>query len=203
MVNKLRGALRWKAVGHAGTLDPPATGLLIVLCGDCTSRSREFMTLPKTYLATFRFGLQTTTDDLDGEIVARQDVAEWDARGISSALRDFEGEIQQVPPAVSAVKVGGRRSYALARAGIAADLKPRSVTVYSIHVLTMRPPEIDLEITCSQGTYIRSLARDLGRRLGWGGTLAELRRAAIGPYHVETALSVETIVRRRIELGCE
>lgn len=203
VVNKLRGALRWKAVGHAGTLDPPATGLLIILCGGCTRRSREFMSLPKQYRATIRFGVETATDDLDGEITAQREIELWERDRIAAALTLFQGTIDQIPPVISAVKIGGRRSYALARSGKAPDLKARSVQVYSLRLLSEQPPEIDVEISCSRGTYIRAIARDVGRRLGWGGALAQLRRTAIGPYHVDAALSLDAVLRRRAELGCE
>ncbi|MFZ5432725.1 MAG: tRNA pseudouridine(55) synthase TruB, partial [Calditrichota bacterium] len=115
VVAKLRGALRWKSVGHAGTLDPPADGVLIILCGNATRRTEEFMTLPKEYRARIRFGITTTTDDLAGEPVSETAIADWSEENIRNELAKFTGEIEQIPPAVSAVKVKGRRSYALAR----------------------------------------------------------------------------------------
>ena len=203
MVAKLRSALKWKSVGHAGTLDPPATGVLIVLCGKATRRADEFMDLPKEYVARVRFGLTTSTDDLAGEVLGTQPVAGWSELLIAQALENFTGNLDQVPPAVSAIKVGGRRSYDLARRGKAVELAPRAVTVYGIELLAAAAPDIELRIRCSRGTYIRSLARDLGVTLGWGGTLAALSRTAIGPYRLETALGLTDILNRSLEFVSE
>lgn len=203
VVHKLRRALRWKAVGHAGTLDPPATGVLIVLCGAATRRADEFMALPKEYIARVRFGVVTSTDDLAGEVLESRSVEGWSVAAVEFALRDFEGLIEQVPPAVSAVKVGGRRSYDLARHGRAVALAPRPVQIYSLALLDAAPPEITLRIACSRGTYVRSIARDLGARLGWGGTLAALARSAVGPYRVERALTLPDILQRSSEFATD
>jgi tRNA pseudouridine55 synthase len=195
--------LKWNAVGHAGTLDPPATGVLIILCGKATRRADEFMNLPKEYVARVRFGVNTSTDDLDGDIVETRFVTDWSAEHIAATLEHFTGAIEQVPPAVSDVKIGGRRSYALARSGQAVDLAPRPVTVYELEVLSLQQPEIELRVCCSRGTYIRSLARDLGEMLGWGGALAALSRTAIGPYRVDTALTLKSILDRSSEFVSE
>ena len=189
VVNKLRSALRWRSVGHAGTLDPAADGVLIVLFGNATVRADEFMALPKVYRARIRFGVTSPTDDLEGQDLPCQPLADWPLDHIEYSLRDFVGTIEQLPPAMSAVKVAGRRSYKLARAGQAVDLPPRSVEVYEARIIQARNPEVDLMIACSRGTYIRAIARDLGRALGWGGLLAALTREAIGPYRVENTLT--------------
>jgi tRNA pseudouridine55 synthase len=197
----IRRTLRWKAVGHAGTLDPSATGLLVVLCGDATRRSDEFMALPKEYRARIRFGFSTTSDDFEGEVTETRAVGSWDVVEIERALQSFTGAIEQVPPLVSAVKVGGQRSYRLARSGAPVAIEPRVVEIYEAKLLSHRQPEITVRIRCSRGTYVRSLARDLGQRLGWGGTLAALTRTAIGPYHLDRALSLQNISSRLSELS--
>ena len=202
MVNKLRRMLGWKAVGHAGTLDPPATGVLIVLCGSATVRSAEFMDLPKEYRARIRFGLTTTTDDLCGEVLRQRTVSGWDAERITNVLQSFVGEIEQVPPNVSAVKISGKRSYALTQAGKIPELKARKVRVHSMQLLNVGSPEIEVLVTCSRGTYIRSIARDVGEKLEWGGALADLVRTAIGPYRLASAFSLDEILRRADEFSC-
>ena len=203
VVNKLRGALGWRAVGHAGTLDPAATGVLIVLCGAATVRCSEFMDLPKTYAARVRFGLTTSSDDLTGEILAEHSVEDWSDERIERTLTSFVGEIEQVPPAVSAIKLGGKRSYELARSGRVPALTARKVHVFSAELVRSIPPEVDVMISCSRGTYVRSIARDWGERLGWGGTLAALTRTAVGRFRVENALSLDEILRRASEFSCE
>lgn len=194
--------LGWKAVGHAGTLDPPATGVLIVLCGSATVRSAEFMDLPKEYRARIRFGLTTTTDDLCGEVLRQRTVSGWDAERITNVLQSFVGEIEQVPPNVSAVKISGKRSYALTQAGKIPELKARKVRVHSMQLLNVGSPEIEVLVTCSRGTYIRSIARDVGEKLEWGGALADLVRTAIGPYRLASAFSLDEILRRADEFSC-
>lgn len=187
-------------MGHAGTLDPAATGLLIVLFGDATRRATEFSSLPKEYCGTIRLGMETATDDLEGEIIAEAPVA-CDESAIRTALAKLTGDIEQVPPAYSAVKVAGKRSYKLARAGRAVELPARRVSLYHFDLIGYRAPELEFRVQCSAGTYIRSVARDLGRDLGCGGTLAALRRTAIGPYRVEQALDLSEIQRRRAEFA--
>jgi tRNA pseudouridine55 synthase len=203
VVNKLRGALGWRAVGHAGTLDPAATGVLIVLCGDATARCNEFMDLPKSYAARVRFGLTTSSDDLTGEILAERSVEDWSDERIDLALASFVGEIEQVPPSVSAVKLGGKRSYQLARSGKPPVLAARKVHVFSAQLVSSHRPDVDLLISCSRGTYVRSIARDWGEMLGWGGTLAALTRTAVGRFRVENALSINEVLRRASEFSCE
>ena len=202
VVNKLRKELGWKKVGHAGTLDPPAEGVLILLFGDATSRSDEFMDLPKEYQARIRFGVTTTTDDLAGEITETFPIENWSEETILSTIQQFVGLINQVPPAVSAIKVNGKRSYKRVRDGSQVDLSPRQVNVYSIEVLQMKEPEIEIIVHCARGTYIRSLARDFGQTLGWGGSLASLTRTAIGSYRSESALTLPDIIRRSSEFYC-
>jgi tRNA pseudouridine55 synthase len=192
--------LKWKSVGHAGTLDPAATGLLIVLCGNATPRASEFSALPKEYSGVIRLGVTTTTDDLEGEVTAESTVTCTSA-SIQQAVERLRGEIMQIPPAYSAIKVGGKRSYKLARAGREVELAARPVTVYSFDVTATSAYDLSFVVCCSAGTYIRSLARDVGRDLGCGGTLAKLRRTAIGPYCVDCAFTLSEIQLRRAEFA--
>jgi len=196
-IRKLAGTRR---VGHAGTLDPMATGVLVVGVEKAT-RLLGYLTLTeKEYAATIRLGQSTSTDDAEGEPTGGTA-----ATGISRAALDAEvarltGEISQVPPGVSAIKVGGQRAYKLTRAGAAPDLAARPVTVYEFAVGEVRPCgdylDVDARIRCSSGTYIRALARDLGAALGTGGHLTALRRTAVGPYRLQQAHSLEDLSER-------
>jgi tRNA pseudouridine55 synthase len=197
----IRRTLGWKSVGHAGTLDPSATGVLIVLCGDATRRTDEFMQLPKEYVARIRFGFTTTTDDLEGEVTESKPVDDWPLDKIGAALKSCIGAVPQVPPAVSAVKISGQRSYKMARAGRKTTLEPRVVHIHELRLLSEARPEITVFIRCSRGTYVRALARDLGEQLGWGGTLAALTRTAVGPYRHDHALTLHDIYLRRSEFS--
>ena len=188
-----------RAIGHAGTLDPFATGLLVLLVGRATRLARFVEQQPKRYVATARLGMRTTTDDLTGAVVPAdaegasrsggdEALAMVTEQAVRGALSGFIGTHLQRPPAFSAKKVGGQRSYARARRGELVDLAPATVTVYSLALVDYRPPEVTFEATVSPGTYVRALARDLGERLGVGGHLVALRRLAIGPLRVESAV---------------
>ncbi|ABB57252.1 tRNA pseudouridine(55) synthase TruB [Synechococcus elongatus] len=180
-VAKLRRLLRERRIGHGGTLDPAVTGVLPIAVGRAT-RLLPYLPSGKTYVGTIRFGLQTSTDDLTGDRLAEADTSHLSREAIEAALPQFLGHIQQQPPQVSAVQVQGQRLYQLARRGEApTELPWRTVEIQSIRILQWRSgsqAELSVEIHCGAGTYIRSLARDLGAVLGVGGTLAELRRTA-------------------------
>lgn len=194
VVAKLRSGLRWRKVGHAGTLDPMATGLLIVLFGECTSSSDEFMDLGKQYRGVVKLGVTTSTDDLDGDITSERPV-NWDEVLVRNIVSSFRGEILQRPPAISAIKVNGERSYKIARSGKELSLEPRPVKIHEITVVELSCPFVTIEVTCGKGTYIRSIARDIGELLGCGGSLAKLRRTSIGDYQVEDAWRIEDALR--------
>ncbi len=166
-------------VGHAGTLDPFATGVLLALVGDATRLSDLAMALPKTYIATVKFGVETDTLDPEGQVVAEADPGEVPS---TWPLEQFLGEIEQVPPVFSALKVDGKRAYKLARAGEAPAMKSRRVRIDELRIVEERWPEVVFEVRCGRGTYIRSLARDLGAALGLPASLTALRRTAIGPF---------------------
>ncbi|WP_141933233.1 tRNA pseudouridine(55) synthase TruB [Microbacterium sp. SLBN-146] len=201
VVARARRALGTRKVGHAGTLDPMATGLL-VLGVDGATRLLTFMVgLDKTYEATIRLGASTDTDDADGAITNVTDAAFLADDAVRAAIEPLTGRISQVPSRVSAIKVQGRRAYDLARAGEEVTLAAREVTVSRFDVLTFRRStvdatgvvDLDVVVDCSSGTYIRALARDLGASLGVGGHLTALRRTRIGPFSVTDAVSVDDI----------
>jgi tRNA pseudouridine55 synthase len=181
---------RGARVGHAGTLDPFASGLLLALVGDATRLSSLAMGLPKTYVATVRFGIGTTTLDPEGEVVATKDPGTPPA-SLGDAARAFVGEIEQMPPDFSALKVGGERAYRLARAGRPVRLEPRTVKVHSVEVREVRWPDAEIEIVSGGGFYVRSFARDLGRALGLPAHLAALRRSHIGPLAAADGVAPE------------
>ncbi len=179
-VAKVRKLLKLKRVGHAGTLDPAATGVLPIAIGRAT-RLLQYLNHDKTYRATIRFGLTTTTDDLQGEPLTSQPVPTLTLAQVQAQLPLFQGKLQQVPPNYSAIQVAGQRMYDLARAGAVIEIPARTVEVYHLEVLDWRSgdfPELELAIACGSGTYIRSIARDLGAILQTGGTLAALTRTA-------------------------
>ena len=169
-------------VGHAGTLDPFATGILLALVGDATRLSAVAMALPKVYRATVRFGWQTDTLDPDGTVVSEVDPGAAAPAGLADAAVALVGSIEQMPPAYSALKVDGRRAYDLARAGEAPVLAPRTVRVHELVIETVAWPRVEITVRCGQGTYIRSIARDLGAAVGLPASLEALRRTAIGPF---------------------
>ncbi len=180
-------------VGHAGTLDPFATGVLLVLMGKATKRCEQLMGEPKTYEATVRLGATTPTDDLKSQATAWSGAREVARERVDEAVAGFVGELRQRPPAFSAMKVGGRRAYKLARAGAKVELEQRLVRVHRIDVLRYEWPELVLRIECGRGTYIRSIARDLGEVLDVGGHLTALRRTRVGAYDVERAVTLERL----------
>ena len=197
VVARARRALDTRKIGHAGTLDPMATGLLILGVGPATRLLTFIVGLDKTYEATIRLGASTDSDDADGTEIARADAAVLAAvtpDAVSAGIAALTGRIQQVPSTVSAIKVGGKRAYDLARAGEQVELEAREVTVSRFAVTRMRTVaegiDLDVVVDCSSGTYIRALARDLGADLGVGGHLTALRRTRIGPFDVAAAVDI-------------
>ncbi len=191
MVRIVRKAAGGNKTGHAGTLDPLATGLVICCLGRATRSVEKLMGLTKVYLAMVDLSAFSTTDDLEGE---REDIAVDQPPGrdrIQQVCREMTGVIDQVPPPYSAVHVNGRRAYKLAREGKTPQLTPRKVRIDQIRIIGYHYPHLQLQITCGRGTYIRSIARDIGGKLGTGGHLASLRRTAIGHYHVDQAHTIE------------
>jgi tRNA pseudouridine55 synthase len=193
VVARVRRLAGTRKVGHAGTLDPMATGVLVVGLDRATRMLGHLTLTEKSYDATVRLGATTTTDDAEGEVVTSTSAVAVSEDAVRAALRDYEGTIMQVPSTVSAIKVGGKRAYALARDGQEVELAARPVTVHAIEADDFRREgeflDFRLRIRCSSGTYIRAIARDFGAALGVGGHLTSLRRTAVGPFTVDDANS--------------
>jgi tRNA pseudouridine55 synthase len=188
-------------IGHTGTLDPLATGMLVLCLGRATRLAEYVQRMAKTYRCTMRLGARSTTDDADGTITAPVEVAPPRAEAVTEALAGLVGKQEQVPPNFSAAKVSGRRAYDLSRTGRGVTLAARLVEIYSIDVLTYAYPFLDVEVRCGKGTYIRSLARDLGERLGCGALVQTLRRTSVGPFDEAKAVTLDAtveLVRDRI-----
>lgn len=184
-----------RKIGHAGNLDPHATGLLILGIGRATRFIPFIMDLDKEYVATIQLGILTDTLDVTGEEIDRKPVPEFTEQELKNVLRNFLGEIEQVPPSYSAIRIKGQRLYDLAREGVYITPKAKRVTIYNLEILDIRDSEIDLRVVCSKGTYIRALARDIGEKLGTYGIVKELRRTKIGPFKIEEAIKPEEITR--------
>ncbi len=182
-------------VGHCGTLDPLATGVLVVCVGSATRLVSTIQDLPKTYHGTFRLGLATDTDDITGTVLREFPLEpdESPGRAICALLPEFTGRISQLPPRFSAVHVDGKRAYELARKGEDVKLEPRDVDVFELTLQRCECPDFDLLIRCGSGTYVRSIGRDLGERLGCGATMTALERTAIGGFEIGTALSLDSL----------
>lgn len=202
VIQVARRALGVRRIGHTGTLDPFASGLLLLCIGRATRLAEYFHLLPKSYTATAVLGAETDTEDHTGEITARSDswqsVTRDDVDAVAASLR---GEGSQVPPAYSARKIAGRRAYEAARAGEKVELQATEIRVHDLEVLEVRPPEVEFVATVSTGTYVRSLARDLGRGLGCGAHLRSLRRVSIGPLLVSDAATLHDLERADIPAG--
>ena len=196
VVDRIRRAAGTRRVGHTGTLDPAATGLLVLCIGAATRLSEHLTGLDKVYEGTMRLGLTTDSYDLDGTILQERDVPELAIADIQDACNAFIGDIQQVPPMVSAVKVGGERLYKKARAGETVEREARAVTVSEFEVLSYTKPDALIRVRCTRGTYVRSLCHDVGEALGCGAALAALRRTFVGRYSVADALPVDAYVSR-------
>lgn len=195
MVNRLRRITGVRKVGHAGTLDPFATGLLLVCFAGATKQVDQLMALEKEYVAVFEMGKQTDTDDVTGSVINERPFAHLGRQQVVAALEKYRGEFLQTPPAYSAVKVKGKRLYKLARQGKEIEAIPRRVTIYDLQMQSFALPDMTIKITCSRGTYIRALARDVGNDLGCGAFVRELRRTRIGDYRVEDAMRVDNFER--------
>lgn len=198
VVAKIRGFLRNEfghkvKVGHTGTLDPFATGLLILLSGKMTKRSNDFLKLDKEYVADLKLGFKSSTGDPEGEIEKVDDRVP-DTKEIEDILQTFIGEIEQIPPKYSAIKINGQRAYKLARKGVDFEVPMRRIRIYNIEVLEYEYPRLAIRCRVSSGTYIRTLAEDIGLKLGVGAYLTALRRTKIGEYSVDKACTLKDFV---------
>lgn len=193
-----RGGIAKPKVGHTGTLDPLATGLLVLTLGSYCKRAQEFSKLDKTYEVELRLGEMSATDDAEGE-KSQISTHEPSEAEVQSTLEQFVGTIEQIPPVYSAIKVDGKRAYKLARAGQAVQLEPRPVTIYSIENVTYEYPFVRFTARVSSGTYIRSLARDVGEKLETGAYMSDLRRTSVGNFSLDDAVGVGSLEMSAIQ----
>lgn len=192
-VRKIRNLIKIKKVGHAGTLDPLATGLLIVCTGKFTKKINEYMAREKEYTGTFTLGATTPTYDLESEPENFQPTDHLREEEIKAATQPFIGEIMQIPPAHSAIKIEGKRVYELARQGREVKLEPRKLTITEFEITNIQMPVVSFRVVCSTGTYIRSLANDFGKTLGCGAYLSSLCRTRIGEFQLKEAITIDQI----------
>ena len=191
VIRKIRNVIEVKKVGHAGTLDPMATGLLIVATGKKTKSIDEYQALTKTYTGTITLGKTSPSMDTETEIIFEKPFDHIIEEEIYKVRDEFLGVIKQIPPMYSAIKYHGKSLYHLARKGMVVERLERKITIYDFQITSINLPNIDFEISCSKGTYIRVIANDFGEKLGCGGLLSSLRRTKIGDYSVEEALTIE------------
>lgn len=207
VVDRMRRAAQMRKIGHTGTLDPAATGLLVLCLGAATRLSEQFTGQKKVYEGTMRLGMTTDSYDLDGTVLSEHPVPEVTMADIQQQCDVFVGDIQQIPPMVSAVKVGGERLYKKARKGETVERAPRNIHIDAYDVLSYEAPDARVRIACSSGTYVRSLCHDVGQALGCGAVLASLRRISVGHHHVDNAATIdmftdpESVSRRLLPMG--
>ncbi len=194
VVKKVRNALKIKKVGHAGTLDPLATGLLILCAGKATKQINTFQAQEKEYTGTFVLGKTTESHDLEREVVEGADPSHLQQEDLLKAVNQLTGNISQIPPAHSAIKIDGKRAYASARKGKEVIIEPRMVEVRIFEITNIALPEVDFRIICSKGTYIRSIARDFGELLGVGAYLSRLVRTRIGDFELNNAYELPVLI---------
>ena len=199
VVNKIRRALKIKKVGHAGTLDPFATGLLIVGVGKGTKTLSRFTNLNKTYRAVIKLGLQTDTYDVTGKVLKQTDASAVSREQVEKILAEMQGPMLQLPPMFSAKKVNGKPLYKLARKGKEIERKPQQVTIYQARMLNWQPPLFEVELTVSKGTYIRSYAHDLGQKLGVGAILQNLVRTQIGEFFLHESFELQAFINQWLQ----
>jgi len=193
VIRILKKKLHPKKIGHAGTLDPLASGLLIVLIDEATKKSEKFMDMGKRYRVEMQLGIQTDTGDLDGKIIQKCDIPDLNEEKIEKILKKFEGKIKQIPPMYSAIKYKGKKLYEYARAGIKVRIKPRVVEIKKIKLIDFNSETIELRIDCSKGTYIRTLVEDIAKKLKTVATVCHLVREKIGNYTIDKAMKLEDL----------
>ncbi|GAA3931424.1 tRNA pseudouridine(55) synthase TruB [Litoribacillus peritrichatus] len=199
-LQKVRWLYTAKKAGHTGALDPLATGLLPVCLGEATKFSQFLLDADKTYITRAKLGQTTTTEDAEGEVVEDRPIPELTESIVEKALAEFRGPIDQVPPMYSALKRDGQPLYKLARQGKVVDIEPRRVTIKTLKLLRIEDEHLELEVSCTKGTYIRSLVRDIGEALGCGAHVEELRRTATGPFKIEDALTLDDLQSEQIRV---
>ncbi|RME34592.1 MAG: tRNA pseudouridine(55) synthase TruB [Gammaproteobacteria bacterium] len=192
-LQRVKSLYRAQKAGHTGNLDPLATGLLPICLGEATKFTAFLLDADKRYLTRARLGLRTTTGDAEGEVIERREVPELDREGIERVLERFRGRIEQVPPMHSAIKRQGRPLYELAREGVTVEREPREVEIHSLELVDLGTEELELEVHCSKGTYIRTLIEDIGEALGCGAHVSALRRTAAGPFGIDDAVTLQRL----------
>jgi len=195
MVYKMRRITGIKKIGHAGTLDPFASGILVILIGKATKLQYKFMEMDKTYVGTLKLGEISDTYDITG-VKSKIRISNFKSitnDKISETLKTFIGEIKQTPPIYSAIKINGQNAYKLARKGIKPKIKPRKIKIYSIKLLKYKWPHLQIEVSCSKGTYIRSLANDIGKKIGCGAYLEKLTRTKVGKFNLKNSANPESL----------
>ncbi len=193
VVDIVRKKLKTKRVGHSGTLDPVATGVLVLLVGHSTKLFSKFVHFDKEYEATLRLGIVTSTGDAQGRVLSEKDIAGISEEDVRRTFASFIGFRQQVPPMVSAIKHQGHRLYELARKGIEVERQARPIKIYDLAITRLQLPEVDFFVRCSKGTYIRRLGEEIGEELGVGGFISAIRRISLGPFHIKDAVKCEDV----------
>jgi len=193
VVRSIRSRLRIKKVGHCGTLDPLATGLLVILLGESTKLFPKFSSFDKSYEATLQLGIITATGDCQGEVLEKREIGDIPSDKLKEVFSEFEGDITQEPPMFSALKYHGKKLYELARLGIEVPRQKRAVKIIELKLINFDFPYVSFYVNCSKGTYVRSLAHDIGMRLNCGATIVKIRRVSIGPFDIKEAVSLERV----------
>jgi tRNA pseudouridine55 synthase len=193
VVARIRKKFGIKRVGHAGTLDPLATGVLVLLLGKSTRLFDKFVGMDKAYRATLILGTTTNSADIEGTIIEERPYDHITQDDVTTAFKKFRGALDQVPPMVSAVKMGGKKLYELARAGLVVERKPRAITIYRLELEAFRKPEVSFVLECSKGTYVRQLAEDVGNVLGCGACITQIQRTKVGPFTIEESVSLDAV----------
>jgi tRNA pseudouridine55 synthase len=193
VVARIRKKLGLRRVGHAGTLDPLATGVLVILLGKSTKLFDKFVAFDKAYIATLILGQETTSADIQGKLVRERDYTHITREAVERAFVEFTGEIQQLPPMVSAVKKNGKKLYEFARKGIVVERQPRSIRIDRLEIVDFNPPHVKFYVECSKGTYIRQLAQDVGEYLGCGACISQIERTKVGSFSIKDAIKIEDL----------
>ncbi len=194
----VRRKFNMRRVGHAGTLDPLATGVLVMLLGESTRLFRKFEAFDKAYRATLILGVKTTTADIQGKVVERMPYGPFTKQQVENVLQEFIGDIEQVPPMVSAVKLKGKRLYELARKGIEVPRQARRIKIQRLELMNLEAPQLRFYLECSKGTYVRKLAEDIGEKLGCAACISEIERTRVGPFVIEEAVKLEELTKSHV-----
>ena len=197
IVSKIRKQLNIKKVGHTGTLDPLATGVLPILLGNGTKLSKYLMNHNKKYIATIKLGEKTESGDLEGKVIEQKEVPSLSKEQVQAVLTNFKGKQKQIPPMYSAIKVNGKKLYEYARNGEMVVVEPREIEIYNIELIGYQLKEIKFKVECSKGTYIRSLCEDIAEKLGTVGTMSALQRTQVGEFKIENAINIEDIENKQ------